>query len=152
MVKPVPDEVKDITLEEVEVPLGSTRFIMPRVMPETASATAEFSYASSDTGILKIDENGMMIGVKTGKATVTVTCGEIRKTVEITVGKPEKGDADLDGVVTIIDATMIQRFLVDLEKLGDEALKQADADGDGDVTILDATYIQRYLVGIIAHL
>ncbi len=152
MVKPVPDEVKDITLEEVEVPLGSTRFIMPRVMPETASATAEFSYASSDTGILKIDENGMMIGVKTGKATVTVTCGEIRKTVEITVGKPEKGDADLDGDVTIIDATMIQRFLVDLEKLGDEALKQADADGDGDVTILDATYIQRYLVGIIAHL
>ena len=57
------------------------------------------------------------------------------------------GDADLDGEVTILDATTIQRHLVGLpvENFSEAA---ADADGDGEVTILDATTIQRYLVGL----
>ena len=54
------------------------------------------------------------------------------------------GDADSDGVITIIDATAIQRHLDDMatESFDKDA---ADADGDKDVTILDATAIQRYL-------
>ena len=57
------------------------------------------------------------------------------------------GDADGDGDVTILDATMIQRFLADLSVDSfDEAA--ADVDGDGDISILDATWIQRYLAEI----
>ena len=53
------------------------------------------------------------------------------------------GDADMDGSVTILDATRIQRNLADLE---DEIDKQAaDSDCDGDITIVDATIIQRWL-------
>ena len=58
------------------------------------------------------------------------------------------GDVDLDGAVTILDATAIQRHLASLEALSEEALKAADCDGVGAVTILDATEIQRYLVGL----
>ena len=58
------------------------------------------------------------------------------------------GDVDLDGTVTILDATAIQRYLANLEELSAEQLKMADTDGDGDVTIIDATYIQRYLAGM----
>ena len=58
------------------------------------------------------------------------------------------GDADLDGDVTILDVTVIQRFLVGLTEMSDEAQLAADVDGDGEPTILDATWIQRWLVGI----
>lgn len=53
------------------------------------------------------------------------------------------GDADGDSEVSIIDATLIQRKLVELPVLqfNEEA---ADIDGDG-LNITDATYIQRYL-------
>ena len=58
------------------------------------------------------------------------------------------GDADLDDEVTILDATHIQRYLVNLAEMTDEAKTLADVDQDKDVTILDATYIQRYLAAI----
>ena len=58
------------------------------------------------------------------------------------------GDADLDGEVTVLDATHIQRYLADLEELSDDAMKTADADEDGSVTILDATVIQRWLADL----
>ena len=54
------------------------------------------------------------------------------------------GDADGDGKVTVLDATVIQRHLAEMstESYVEEA---SDADGDGEVTILDATAIQRFL-------
>ena len=54
------------------------------------------------------------------------------------------GDADGDGLVTILDATAIQRHLANLEtKVFVESA--ADTSGNGDVDILDATAIQRWL-------
>ncbi|MBQ9679150.1 MAG: carbohydrate-binding domain-containing protein [Ruminococcus sp.] len=61
------------------------------------------------------------------------------------------GDADLDGEITILDATVIQRFLVGIVEMSDEAQLAADVDGDGEPTILDATLIQRWLVGITVN-
>ncbi len=54
------------------------------------------------------------------------------------------GDVDVDGVVAVIDATLIQRYLAQYS--ADELdLISADVDTDSDVTVMDATYIQRYL-------
>lgn len=55
------------------------------------------------------------------------------------------GDADMDGSVTILDATRIQRYLVDLATDDQIDKEAADVTGDG-VDIIDATMIQRYLV------
>ncbi len=54
------------------------------------------------------------------------------------------GDADNDGEVTILDATVIQRHIAELstESYNEAA---ADADQDGMVTIMDATSIQRHI-------
>ena len=54
-----------------------------------------------------------------------------------------RGDADSDNAVTILDATVIQRKLVDLPVASFNE-KAADVDGDG-LNITDATKIQRYL-------
>ena len=54
------------------------------------------------------------------------------------------GDVDGDEVVTIIDATAIQRHLASIPTASYNE-KAADADEDGEVTIIDATAIQRHL-------
>ena len=53
------------------------------------------------------------------------------------------GDADGDGEITLLDATMLQQFLNEYEVELNEAA--ADADGDGEITLLDATLLQQYL-------
>ena len=60
---------------------------------------------------------------------------------------PLCGDADGDGEVAIVDATVIQRHLAGVITLSDELQKAADISGDG-VEIIDATLIQRWLVGV----
>lgn len=57
------------------------------------------------------------------------------------------GDVDGDGVVSIIDATCIQRHLASIPVFFYKEAA-ADTDGDGSVTILDATYIQRWLANL----
>ena len=56
--------------------------------------------------------------------------------------KPETGDVNLDGVVNVLDATLIQRYLAELDDLIDKQLALADVSGDGNVNIADATLIQ----------
>ena len=58
-----------------------------------------------------------------------------------------KGDADGDGDVSIIDATVIQRYEANIPT-GAFYKPLADVDGDSDVSIIDATLIQRKEAGL----
>ena len=53
-----------------------------------------------------------------------------------------QGDVNLDGVLDISDATMIQSFLAELTALNQKQLALADFNNDGDININDATDIQ----------
>lgn len=55
------------------------------------------------------------------------------------------GDTNLDGIISISDATAIQRHLAELEILTEEQLTLADTNGDGEIDITDATHLQMYL-------
>lgn len=55
------------------------------------------------------------------------------------------GDVNLDGNVTIDDATLIQKAAADMVVLSDAQKTAADVDGDGRVTVSDATCIQKYI-------
>lgn len=79
---------------------------------------------------------------------VSASAAETDEATSVGTGELLRGDADLDGEVTIIDATLIQRWLVGIMELSDDALLAADVDDDGEPTILDVTLIQRWLVGI----
>ena len=54
------------------------------------------------------------------------------------------GDADGDGLVSILDATAIQRMLASFMTDGFDSIA-ADTDGDGTVTVFDVSLIQRRL-------
>lgn len=68
------------------------------------------------------------------------------------------GDVDQDGIISIQDATEIQKLglgILDVEEDATEeeleaifiAYALADVNGDGRVSILDVTYVQKYIVG-----
>lgn len=63
------------------------------------------------------------------------------------------GDIDMNGKITIIDATVLQLYLNE-ENLceTDIAVIASDTDGSGEIDINDITEIQKYIVGIVEYL
>lgn len=58
---------------------------------------------------------------------------------------PENGDVDDDGLVTIMDATKLQRHIAELITLDEEHLKRGDYDYSGETNIMDCTKLQRFI-------
>lgn len=52
------------------------------------------------------------------------------------------GDIEDNGILNVVDATKIQRYLAELEKFGAKELIKADYDHDGVISVIDATAIQ----------
>lgn len=65
---------------------------------------------------------------------------------------PTLGDVDIDGKISIMDATAIQLHIASISVLGDENLSYADADKDGSVSVMDATQIQLFVAQLIPEL
>lgn len=59
------------------------------------------------------------------------------------------GDVNNDGLISIMDATLVQKHIAKVITLSDEALKYADIDKNGIVNINDASYIQKVVARII---
>ena len=59
------------------------------------------------------------------------------------------GDVNGDGEITILDATCIQKYIVQLEDFTDKQKEVADVNGDGTINIMDSTQIQKYIVQLI---
>ncbi len=103
-------------------------------------ATTSENFISRDENCLNpdhFDEHGIHIG------------GDHIKAPDVPDDQLVYGDADCDGAVTVLDATVIQRVLIEYpQDVFSE--KAADVDGNGlDVT--DATRIQRFTAGMIDH-
>lgn len=72
-----------------------------------------------------------------------------------------KGDVDNNGIINVVDATDIQKYVVNLtdengNKFIDinnaEDVYVADVNGDGIINVVDATLIQKYLVRLVESL
>ncbi len=56
------------------------------------------------------------------------------------------GDVDLNGVVNINDATLLQRYLAEFTTLSTNQLRAADVNKDGKINVKDVTAIRRMLL------
>lgn len=59
-----------------------------------------------------------------------------------------KGDTNLDKAISIVDSTLVQKYIVGNADFDGTQLYNADYDGDGAITIADATEIQKKVVGL----
>ena len=58
------------------------------------------------------------------------------------------GDVDRDNNITVVDATLIQRFLIKMPEPNELQAALSDTDGDGVLSVIDATALQRQLSGL----
>ena len=56
------------------------------------------------------------------------------------------GDINLDGTVNVSDATLLQKYIADIETLADEQTAVSDVNGDGTINVYDVTGIQKIAV------
>ena len=98
-------------------------------------------------GLLTIgkDETSKKIVVKAKSVEDPSKYGEFAINIENTT---PNYDVNMDGVVDIKDASLIQKYLTDLASLADEQMPLADINQDGLVNIKDVTYLQRYLTKV----
>ena len=54
------------------------------------------------------------------------------------------GDVNMDGVVNVTDATLIQKVAVSVLTIDDVQTFAADVNGDGEINVVDSTLIQKY--------
>ncbi len=115
-----------------------------------------FTWSSSDTNIVQVDENGKVTVRQNGKAVITAASGEMRYAFPIevqVVSWAELGDINLDGSVDPADATLALQIYVDTlvgsglrDEMTDVQLAHADVDDNGEVSVEDAQNILRFYV------
>lgn len=60
----------------------------------------------------------------------------------------KRGDVNLDGKVSLLDAKYLLQYIADMRTLSQSAMVNADADGDGDIDLTDAKYILEAVAGM----
>lgn len=73
----------------------------------------------------------------------------VKKDVNLVVKITVPYDVNMDGVINVVDATLVQKYIVGLEKFDDYTFKIADTNGDGTISIIDATNIQKKIVNLL---
>ena len=61
-------------------------------------------------------------------------------------GNAVYGDVNGDSDITVVDATLVQKHVVQLETLSADKQILADVNGDNTISVVDATLIQKYIV------
>lgn len=79
--------VTEITVEDVEVEMGSTAEIGAVVTPESATFP-EITYESSDEAVATVDAAGVVTGVAVGSTTITLTADDVTETINVSVVAP----------------------------------------------------------------
>lgn len=81
----------DVSISSSTLSVGEMASLSIAVMPSTATSTAEVSFASSNEAVATVNSFGRVTAVAPGKATISVTCGSVTRSVEVTVSVKTDG-------------------------------------------------------------
>ena len=59
-----------------------------------------------------------------------------------------RGDITKDDSITIVDATLVQKYVAGIEDFDKLQLFNSDVNDDGEISVVDATLIQKHIVGL----
>lgn len=106
------------------------------------NAKYSISGVASGTYTMKVSKNAHA----DREYTVIVTNSDVIRNAKIFA----IGDVNSDGDISVVDATLVQKYIVGLENLTDLQKKSADVNDDNEISVVDATLIQKYIVGLVA--
>ena len=135
----------DASISQEEIAVGGTATISVSVSPSSAASTASVTFTSSNESVATVNNFGRVTAVGKGSATITVTCGDVVRTVNVKVYIPTDGihlntnylvlkpgaTAQISGSVSPSTAPQALTF-----KSSDT--KVATVSGDGTVTAVGA--------------
>lgn len=81
----------DLTLSPSTLSVGETANLSIAVSPSSAASTAQVSFSSSNTKVATVNNFGKVTAVGKGKATITAQCGDVVRSVEVTVSVSTDG-------------------------------------------------------------
>ncbi len=141
------------------VPMNQTDISSATVKTDDLRYTGEKQYIkpSVTLGGIKLVEGvdymlcGDFSATAPGKYTVTVKgIGMYKGEIELSYNVLGLlGDVDQNGAITIADAILVQKHIVNIIKLDDYDAMIADVDMNGKITVSDAILIQKNVAGII---
>lgn len=118
------------------------------------SGTSQYPSATSKTKLL-LNGKSKIFGATSNRSftdTDLVPQKPIIDATEATKGQQITegiyGDADKNGTITVDDATLVQKYLANLEIMSDGDITICDVSGDGKLGVDDATLIQKYVAGM----
>ena len=97
------------------------------------------SYYSNGTWN-NVSSSTTLLGCKIGNATVKAYTND--------VAEPLYGDVNGDGVLTVADSTLIQKYCAEFVTFTEKQMKVADVNKSGKIEIGDATEVQKIVAGI----
>lgn len=106
------------------------------------NAKYSISGVASGTYTMKVSKNAHA----DREYTVIVTNSDVIRNAKIFA----IGDVNSDGDISVVDATLVQKYIVGLENLKDFQKKSADVNDNNEISVVDATLIQKYIVGLVA--
>ena len=110
---------------------------------KSARASTYFSTEYDSVFIYEIDENTIGLRIDADNN------GTYETELPSNENKAIRGDVNLDGVIDILDAYMLQNYIAEFEELSDAQLSVADANNDGVVSVDDSLYIQLMLAELV---
>lgn len=151
-------EITSIELDKntADMTVGET-MKLSAVLEPSAPSNAMVYWSTSDDTVAEVSPNGVVKALGAGTVTITARTedGGLEDSCIITVSEegaePEilMGDVNLNGVVEIEDATLLQKYLAKLESLTAEQLAVAEIDNDGKISISDVTKIQKIIAKVV---
>lgn len=139
----IPDNVKKIDVGA----FFNCENLKEITLPKNIVELSGIGWSCSDPGghgeYIKYDD----ITIKGYSGTVAETYAKENGFTFISLGNVEKtlGDVNGDGVISILDATEIQKYLASISELNNNQISVADVNKDGVISIVDATEIQKFI-------
>ncbi len=113
------------------------------------SSLEKFTFDISSAGTYYLASESSGINLYYAYLDVEETGDDDNGNTDTTAGV--KGDANGDGKVNAMDATLVARHAVGTYTLSDEALALCDVNADGKINAMDATLIARFAIGQITE-
>lgn len=156
-----PTTVEPTTVEPTTAKLRTVKGTVKSYLSESDTVTiqliksGEVAYETTVKGNnAKYSISGVASGTYTMKVsknahadreyTVIVTNSDVIRNAKIFA----IGDVNSDGDISVVDATLVQKYIVGLENLTDLQKKSADVNDNNEISVVDATLIQKYIVGL----
>lgn len=133
------DNTDDVTIQLIKIGASEAAY---EAIVKGNSATYSIAGVLPGTYTMKVMKQNHV----TREYTVTVENSNVTQNVKICL----LGDVNMDGTISVIDATEGQKDIANLISLNDYQNRLADVNNDGIVSIVDVTLIQKYIAGLIS--